>query len=128
MKYKFRVRLVSKLFPSQKSQWTKWSERQLALPPSIKELVEKNQNEEEYKLQTIANKNKNKADEFEQYDHDTLCQWIRSKLFDKDQSDKSMVFTAFEQKELFPVLFNMIKTSKLNGIDIVYKKPEEYIA
>ena len=38
-KYKFRVRLVSKLFPSQKSGWTKWSERQLARPPSINDLI-----------------------------------------------------------------------------------------
>merc|ERR1712173_115210 len=32
-KYQFRVRLVSKLFSSKKSAWTKWTQHYKAMPP-----------------------------------------------------------------------------------------------
>merc|ERR1712228_637179 len=46
-KYQFRVRLVSKLFSSQKSKWCKWTPRFLAIPPSINALTSSFDNDDE---------------------------------------------------------------------------------
>eukprot|EP01084_Bolivina_argentea_P016973 31696_1 len=48
-KYKFRIRLVSKLFPTQKSAWTKWSEKYLAYPPNINDIIMDNNDEKKKK-------------------------------------------------------------------------------
>eukprot|EP01083_Nonionella_stella_P088349 246159_1 len=126
-KYKFRVRLVSKLFPAQKSNWTKWSSRYAALAPSINDITNLNDKNDQSKG------SKSKTHEFEHYNHNDLCKWIHAKLYQTNNNNinkkqVSMTRTPFEQKEIFPVLYACIEAlTALCGVDFIYKKAEEYI-
>ena len=130
-KYRIRVRLVSKLFPKQRSGWTKWSGAHQVLPPSVHSLIARQEVEDAAtssprftgngKSNSRGFKSALNADEFEIFDTKQLSEWMQSKR-------AAIPLTPFEDKSVFPTVMDVVQRCKVNGEQFLYQRPEEYVA